>query len=171
MKAKDIMRKTVVTVRSYLTVQELAKIFAERCISGAPVVDREGQVIGVVSQTDLVHARSGLSSGIPLFQAAEEEPTTAVGMHYEVMDGTRVEEVMTPGAISFDEETTVAELARAMTERHIHPSSSRARGASPASSPRWTCCARSCLPRSTGSRPPGPRASTGACAARPAAGP
>ena len=41
-------------------------------------------------------------------------------MHYEVMDGTRVEEVMTPGAISFDEETTVAELARAMTERHIH---------------------------------------------------
>jgi len=120
MKAKDIMRKSVVTVKSYITAQELAKVFSERCISGAPVIDQNGRVIGVVSQTDLVNARSGQSSGIPLFHAAEDEPTTAVGMHYEVMDGTRVDELMTPGAISFDEETPVVELARAMTERHIH---------------------------------------------------
>ncbi|MEK7383920.1 MAG: CBS domain-containing protein [Elusimicrobiota bacterium] len=120
MKAKDIMRKSVVTVKSYLTVSELAQIFTERCISGAPVVDQSGQVVGVVSQTDLVNARSGQSSAVPLFHAAEDEPTTAVGMHYEVMDSTRVEEIMTPGAISYDEETPVAELARAMTERHIH---------------------------------------------------
>lgn len=120
MKAKDIMRKDVITVKSYLTVQELAKVFTERCISGAPVVDQNEKVIGVVSQTDLVNARSGQPAGIPLFHTAEDEPTTAVGMHYEVMDGTRVEEIMTPGGISYDEETTVAELARAMTERHIH---------------------------------------------------
>lgn len=120
MKAKDIMRKSVVTVKSYLTVSELSKVFTERCISGAPVVDQGGRVIGVVSQTDLVNARSGQSSGIPLFHTAEDEPTTAVGMHYEVIDGTRVEEIMTPGAISYDEETPIGELARAMTERHIH---------------------------------------------------
>lgn len=120
MKAKDIMRKGVVTVKSYFTVQELAKVFTEHCISGAPVVDQSDRVIGVVSQTDLVSARRGGSPGVALFHSAEGEPTTAVGMHYEDMDGTRVEEIMTPGAISYDEETPVGELARVMVDRHIH---------------------------------------------------
>ena len=41
-------------------------------------------------------------------------------MHVEESDGTRVEQIMTPGAISFEEDTPVAALARAMMERHIH---------------------------------------------------
>jgi predicted transcriptional regulator len=42
MRAKDIMRRGVITVESWITLPELAKVFEERDISGAPVVDERG---------------------------------------------------------------------------------------------------------------------------------
>jgi CBS domain-containing protein len=120
MKAKDIMRKSVVTVASYLTVQELAKVFLERCISGAPVVDSDGNVLGVVSQTDLVRTRRDGASGVAFFHKDDDESAVSVGMHLEEMESTRVEEIMTPGPICFDEETSVSSLAAEMRRLHIH---------------------------------------------------
>ena len=120
MKAKEIMRRNVVTVGAHLTVPELAKLFADRCISGAPVVDALGNVLGVVSQTDLLRARRELSPGVPSYHAAEEELAASNGMHIEDMDNTRVEQIMTPGPICFDENASVPELAAMMTKLHIH---------------------------------------------------
>ncbi len=120
MLAKDIMHKGVVTVEPYLTVSELAKIFTERCISGAPVVDGEGNILGVVSQTDLVRSRREASSGVPVYHVQAHEVASSVGMHLEEIAGERVENIMTPGAISFDENTLVEDLAASMIELHIH---------------------------------------------------
>ena len=120
MLAKDVMRRKIVTVESWLTLQELAKVLEENGITGAPVVDANGAVLGVVSQTDLVHARRESSSGIPFYHRDVEEPIAALGIHFEESDRTRVEQIMTPGAISFNEETPVEKLAGAMLERHIH---------------------------------------------------
>jgi CBS domain-containing protein len=120
MLAKDIMRRKIVTVGSRLTLQELTKILDENCITGAPVVDASGTVLGVVSQTDLVRSRRESSAGIPLYHRENDEPLTSLGIHFEEFDQTRVEQIMTPGAISFDEETPVEKLAAAMLERHIH---------------------------------------------------
>jgi CBS domain-containing protein len=120
MNAKHLMRRKVVTVPSHLTVSELAQVFADRCISGAPVVDSRGEILGVVSQTDLVRTRREQSSGVPYYRADGEEPAAASGFHLEEMEGMRVGQIMTPGAISVDEETPVAEVARKMTKLHIH---------------------------------------------------
>ncbi len=120
MRAKDIMRRKIVTVGSYLTLQELTKVLDENGITGAPVVDSSGTVLGVVSQTDLVRTRRETAAGIPLYHREIEEPLTSLGIHFEEFDQTRVEQIMTPGAISFDEETPVETLAAAMLERHIH---------------------------------------------------
>ena len=120
MLAKDVMRRNIVTVASWLTLQELAKVFEEHAITGAPVVDARGSVLGVVSQTDLVHARREASAGIPSYHRELDEPAASRGFHFEESDETRVEQIMTPGAISFDEETPVERLAGAMLERHIH---------------------------------------------------
>jgi predicted transcriptional regulator len=120
MLAKDIMHRPVISVERYLTLAELAKIFSERCITGAPVVDEEGRILGVVSQTDLVRERREASSGVPLFHLEPETPTTALGIHFEDMDGKRVEEIMTPGAIAVEEGTSMGELAHVMLDRHIH---------------------------------------------------
>ena len=120
MKAKDIMRRKVVTVERWLTLPELAKLFEEKGITGAPVVDEKGVILGVVSQTDLVRVRREAAAGVALYHKELEEPLTALGIHFEEVDPGRVESIMTPGAISFDENAPVEALAEAMLERHIH---------------------------------------------------
>ncbi|HBS59361.1 MAG TPA: hypothetical protein DEA44_08855, partial [Firmicutes bacterium] len=47
MKAKDIMVREVVTVNQSATINEIAKILNEHKISGAPVVDDAGKLVGI----------------------------------------------------------------------------------------------------------------------------
>jgi len=54
MQAKDIMTVSVVTVTPDTGIKEIAKLLAERQISGVPVVDGEGRVLGIVSEGDLI---------------------------------------------------------------------------------------------------------------------
>jgi len=122
MRAKDVMSKKVVAVERWLILPELAKIFEEKAISGAPVVDEEGTILGVVSQTDLVRARRDSAGGVPLYhrELDETESARSLGFHLEELDKTRVEEIMTPGAIALDLETPVEKVAKVMIESRIH---------------------------------------------------
>lgn len=121
MLAKDIMRKRVVTVSAQMTIREVAKLFGDRHITGAPVVSPEGKVVGVVSQTDLVcRERDSSPHEIPFYHRETEEGTKSSGFHCEDPDFARVEQVMTPWAISFEDDTPVHKLARQMLTKHIH---------------------------------------------------
>jgi CBS domain-containing protein len=53
--AKDIMTREVVTVEQTSSVKEVARILSERRISGMPVVDEQGKLIGVVTESDLIY--------------------------------------------------------------------------------------------------------------------
>ena len=50
---KDLMNPDIMTVADEMTTDELARYLVEREISGAPVVDSQGHLIGVVSMTDI----------------------------------------------------------------------------------------------------------------------
>jgi CBS domain-containing protein len=54
MEAKDIMTREVVTVSPSLPVKMLANLLIKNQISGAPVADKKGKIVGVVSETDLI---------------------------------------------------------------------------------------------------------------------
>lgn len=120
MLAKDIMRRKVVSVESWLTLPEVSKIFLEQGISGAPVVDEVGAILGVVSQTDLVRTRREAASGVPAYHRDFEDAARSAGLHVEELDDTRVEQIMTPGAISLDESTPLEKVAKVMIDSHIH---------------------------------------------------
>ena len=61
MKARDVMVSPVITVKPSSGVKEVAKIFLERRISAAPVVDDQGKLVGIVSEGDLMHrAEAGI---------------------------------------------------------------------------------------------------------------
>jgi len=57
--ARDVMTTEVVTVPPSMTMQELARLLAERHISGVPVVDHMGRVVGIVSEADILSRRQG----------------------------------------------------------------------------------------------------------------
>ncbi len=52
--ARDVMTKNVICVYPKMSIKELSTIFIENLITGAPVLDSEQNVIGFVSQTDIV---------------------------------------------------------------------------------------------------------------------
>lgn len=55
MKARDVMAFPVVTVKPSSSIEEVAKMFVQRRISGAPVVDDAGKLVGVISEGDLMY--------------------------------------------------------------------------------------------------------------------
>jgi len=57
-KAEDLMSSPPVTVSEETTVTEIARLFAEKNINRVPVTDREGNLRGIVSRGDIVHAAS-----------------------------------------------------------------------------------------------------------------
>ena len=55
----DVMTTDVVKVRPSMPLKEVAEILISRGISGVPVVDAEGRVLGVVSETDILAKEQG----------------------------------------------------------------------------------------------------------------
>jgi CBS domain-containing protein len=122
MKIKDIMCKNPKVVTGDVTIRELARLFIDNQISGAPVVDRHGAVIGVVSQTDLVRRdrERTHSSDIPSYYTEGEKEAYGSGYQIEDPDFTRVADVMTPAVLSCDESAPVEDVARLMLSKHVH---------------------------------------------------
>jgi len=61
-KVKDIMVKPVITVQEDFTVEEAAAILLEHKISGAPVLDGGGELVGIITKTDLFEVLISLTS-------------------------------------------------------------------------------------------------------------
>jgi CBS domain-containing protein len=126
--AKDLMNPQVLAVPETMTVRELAAFLVDNEISGAPVEDSEGRLVGVVSFTDVgLAASEGAApererSSPDYFVRGWEDSASAEelrGFHVEDGDMT-VREIMTPAVYSVAEDTPVAELAETMIDGHIH---------------------------------------------------
>ncbi len=64
MAVKEIMTQDVITVPSVMPVREVANLLSERNVSGVPVVDDEGRVLGVVSELDIVGRQGATAADI-----------------------------------------------------------------------------------------------------------
>jgi len=127
--AKDIMNPEVITVKKEMTVHELACFFADKMISGAPVVDGSGRLIGVVSVTDIVTSDSRRASIVknkimPGFYLRGWEDKLdqeeIKNFHVEVDDGVSVGDIMTHTIFEVDEETVISEMADLMIDKRVH---------------------------------------------------
>jgi CBS domain-containing protein len=123
--AGDVMQTNVISVPMTMDLRELAKLFLDKGITGAPVVDGEGRLQGVISQTDLVYYN--LTRGDELvmdshfYQNARVEGSHLPrGYQFEDANSGSVEDVMTPVVHSVQEHATCEEVAELMTSVHIH---------------------------------------------------
>ena len=117
--ADDVMNPNVLMVQEDMTVEELARFLVESEISGAPVVDSTGRLVGVVSVTDLARDRSN-----PDFFVSEWGGTLRRDEIEELRfggeTGMRVRDIMTPAIYSVDAETPIPEVAETLINSHIH---------------------------------------------------
>jgi CBS domain-containing protein len=123
LKAKDVMTSEPVCVEPSTTIRELARVFEEHEVSGAPVVDAQGRVIGVVSKSDLIRRCSEASLDVPpsyLFEALCEQDAEEGAMEPIAEPLFCVEDFMTEDPFMVSPEMSLATLAREMFERRIH---------------------------------------------------
>jgi CBS domain-containing protein len=121
--ASDIMTREVITVLPETTVQQLANIFASHGISGAPVVNQEGLVVGVVTESDLidqnkkVHIPSVISILDSFFFLENPEK---MEQEMRKMVGATVADIYTSPPVTVGEDTPIDEIATIMSEKNIH---------------------------------------------------
>jgi predicted transcriptional regulator len=121
--AKEMMAKEVVTVKPDLPVEKLASILWAHRINGAPVVDENGAMIGVVTEGDLVDQKkkfhiptaiSILDSVIFLDSAKKVE------QEINKMTGATVGDICSKNPVTIAEDTPLDEIASIMAENKIH---------------------------------------------------
>lgn len=121
--ARDIMNKDVVTVTLDTTIEELGKIFIDKRISGAPVVDAHGALAGIVTENDLIsqNKRLHIPTVIRLFDAFIPIGTSE-GVEKEIrrMSATKVSEICTRDVITVSPDTPLDEIATIMAEEKVH---------------------------------------------------
>ncbi len=97
---KDVLTPDVVRVTEDMEVHAVARLLGHEAITGAPVVDEEGHVVGVISQRDLLdHLLTPFPDGLP---------------------ATTVKDIMTPVAVTVGEDTPLADVAARMAQHGIH---------------------------------------------------
>jgi CBS domain-containing protein len=115
-------------VRDDMSVDEVAETLADNEISGAPVEDAEGRLVGVVSVTDIALAatqggqlvvdRSNPDFYVRGWEGAADAEDMR-GLHVDRED-LMVREIMTPAVYSVPEDMTVSKIAETMIDSHIH---------------------------------------------------
>ncbi len=126
--AGDLMNPEVLTVREDMSVRALASFLVDNEITGAPVEDLSGKLVGVVSLVDIASVASD-SGGVASDQSNpdffvrgwEDKIDLEEMIDFRVdNENLKVEEIMTPTIYSVSEDTTVSDVATMMLKGHLH---------------------------------------------------
>lgn len=126
--AADIAQTKVASLSPEAPLVNAHRLFVDEQISGAPVVDDLGQVVGVVSASDLLRSVVDIhDSGRELPGYLAEQLELSISDFDELPEGyqvrlqeTVVGDVMTESPVIVEATATIAEVARAMRDAHVH---------------------------------------------------
>jgi CBS domain-containing protein len=123
LQARDIMTQAVLTVSPETLVSDLAKTLVGKNISGVPVVDADGRLVGIVTQSDLVARAQELELPPALnildFHLYLEAPSHLF-RKLEKMLGATVGDIMSPKPVTVSPDTPVPRLAALMDRQKVH---------------------------------------------------
>ncbi|MDQ7842308.1 MAG: CBS domain-containing protein [Armatimonadota bacterium] len=117
--ARDVMTRQVITVRPETPVKEVAGLMLTHRVSGLPVVTLTGELVGIVTEADLLYKETPPESEggrprrglLPLGRAAEA---------VRKAEGVRAQDVMTAPVVTVGEATPLREVAALMVRRRIN---------------------------------------------------
>jgi len=126
--ARDLMQTGLVTVEPDAPLSVVQRVFVEEEIHGAPVVDSEGRVLGVITSTDLLRAAGESEELRPSEPAYFRGDLDLHGFDWdrapidlrERLADTVAGDVMTTEIVSVPPDATVASVARTLREQAVH---------------------------------------------------
>jgi CBS domain-containing protein len=121
LRARDVMIPEPVCVEPSTTIGQLALVFQEHEISGAPVVDTEGRVVGIVSKTDLIRRCSEGTLDVPpayLFEVISEQGGEDDAIIPEPL--ICVEDFMKEDPVTVTPDTPAGDIAQLMFRDRVH---------------------------------------------------
>ena len=119
MRAHQIMTRPVITVTPETTIVEAANTMLQRHVSGLPVVDAAGKLVGIISEGDFIR-RSEIGTQrqrgrfLKFILGPGKAATDFVHEH-----GRTVAEIMTRETLTITEDTTLEEIVQLMEKNHI----------------------------------------------------
>jgi CBS domain-containing protein len=119
MRAHQIMTRPVITVTPDTTIVEAATVMLQRHVSGLPVVDASGKLVGVVSEGDFIR-RAEIGTGrrrgrwLRFVLGPGKSASDFVHEH-----GRRVSEIMSTSPFTITEDTALAEIVALMEKNHV----------------------------------------------------
>ena len=120
MRVRELMTEKVLTIGPEASIKDVAKILVANGISGLPVCDIEGRVLGVISEGDILYKEHDPTEGHllgPLGWVIDGAPNYT---GYIKADAFTARQAMTSPAITIAPYASVAEAARIMCERHVN---------------------------------------------------
>ena len=119
MRAIDVMVRDVVTVHPDTDIAEAIKLLSEHDVSALPVVDGQGNLVGILSEADLIHrVEIGTEKHRPWWLEAVTGAST-LAEEFAKSHGMKVGEIMTSAAISVSEDTPLSEIATLFERKRI----------------------------------------------------
>jgi CBS domain-containing protein len=124
--ARDVMTTKVISITGDETLQEAIDLMDRHNISGLPVTDAQNMLIGIISNTDIIHYSQKVNV-VPLF-----DPSGWISPHTDINDlasirrgidllaRTKVSKLMKKKVYTASEKTPLIEIARLMSRRQIN---------------------------------------------------
>jgi len=129
LRVRDVMTTSVVTVEDSSTLHDATITFAVNGISGAPVVDDQGNLTGILSETDIlsfvktlqeeIHRKEPATSflNVPFEDILKDEKLANV---YRDISGKKVRDIMTKDAVTVSPDTSVMEAIDMMIKKDVN---------------------------------------------------
>jgi CBS domain-containing protein len=119
----EVMTVNPLTTTPKTPITDVVKLLSEKRISGLPVLDEQGVLVGIISETDLLWQERGATPPNFLFILDAVIPLEIPGRFVEELHkvmGSTVAEVMTKNPVTIRPEQTVQEAARLMMQKEVH---------------------------------------------------
>jgi len=117
------MTPSVISVTTKTSIKDLVNLFSEHNISGVPVVDEDGKLIGIVTESDLIDQTKKLH--IPTVVTILDsvfylENPTRMEKEMKKMAGTTVLDIYSSPPVTVGPDAMIEEIATIMSEKNVH---------------------------------------------------
>lgn len=117
MKAVDVMTRNIVSVKPDATVLQAARVMLQQHISGLPVIDADGRLVGILSEGDFLRRRETATERRRSRWLEFLMGPGKIASEYTQSHGNKVSEVMTENVVTVTEDTPLETIVELM-ERH-----------------------------------------------------